>query len=94
MSELLDDDDIVMISLAENLAKLTPHIGGATKAKFLLKPLEQLCAVEDATVRKTSIKSIQTVLQEANLKDLEAEIVGMIKRLFEQEWITGKISSL
>jgi len=40
VSELLDDDDLVMISLAENLAKLTPHIGGSTKAKFLLKPLE------------------------------------------------------
>jgi len=47
---LLDDDDQVMIALAENLGKLSPHIGGPSKAKFLLKPLEMLCAVEDATV--------------------------------------------
>lgn len=31
---------------------------------------------------------------DANLKDLEAEVVGMTKRLFDQEWVTGKISAV
>ena len=50
VSELIDDEDAVMLALAENLGKLTTHVGGITKAKFLLKPLEQLCSVEDGTV--------------------------------------------
>ncbi len=41
-----------------------------------------------------AIQSIQQILQDANLKDLEAEVVGMTKRLFEQEWVTGKISAV
>jgi len=52
---LVDDEDAVMIALAINLGKLITHVGGTSKAKFLLKPLEQLCVVEDGTVRSTSI---------------------------------------
>jgi hypothetical protein len=38
--ELIDDEDSVMISLAVNLGKLISQVGGQSKAKFLMKPLE------------------------------------------------------
>lgn len=60
--ELIDDEDCVMISLAENLGKLIQQVGGTSKAKFLLKPLEQLCSVEDGEVRAKAVQSIQTIL--------------------------------
>ena len=44
-----------MLSLAENLGKLIQQVGGITKAKFLLKPLEQLCTVEDSAVRAKAV---------------------------------------
>ena len=44
-----------------------------------------------------AVKSIFKVLDDANsgnLKDLEAELVGMIKRLSDAEWSTSKISAV
>lgn len=83
-----------MLSLAENLGKLLTQVGGITKAKFLLKPLEQLCGVEDTAVRAKAVASVQIILTDANLKDLEAELVGMIKRLYEADWSTSKNSAV
>jgi len=94
VSELIDDEDTVMFALAENLGKLISQVGGSTKAKFLLKPLEQLCAVEDAAVRAKAVESIKNILVDANLKELESEVCGMVKRLYEAEWTTSKNSAI
>ena len=40
------------------------------------------------------MQSIKTILQDANLKDLEAELVGMVKRLYESDWSTSKNSAI
>jgi len=37
--------------MAEELGKLTEHVGGAEHAHVLLLPLETLCAPEEAMVR-------------------------------------------
>lgn len=38
--------------MAEQVGKLTPHIGGKQYAHELLVPLEQLAAVEESTVSR------------------------------------------
>jgi len=50
-SELLDDDDEVLLQLAESLSTLTDYIGGSQYAHLLLTPLEKLCYIEDISVR-------------------------------------------
>lgn len=41
----------VLLSMAEQLGKLTGHVGGKQYVHELLEPLEQLAAVEESTVR-------------------------------------------
>ena len=56
--ELVNDEDDVMLALAINLAKLIDHVGGSSKAMHLIGLLEELCVVEEGTVRKQAANSI------------------------------------
>lgn len=49
--ESLDDEDEVLFALAEELEKLVGAVGGSEYAYCLLSPLENIAAVEEATVR-------------------------------------------
>jgi serine/threonine-protein phosphatase 2A regulatory subunit A len=50
-SESIDDEDEVLLVLAEELGNLVPSVGGSEYAYYLLPPLENIAAVEEATVR-------------------------------------------
>lgn len=50
-SECVDDEDEVLLALAEQLGKFVEHVGGPEEAKCLLTPLEQLGTVEETVVR-------------------------------------------
>lgn len=47
----IDDEDEVLLSLAEELGKMVDAVGGNEYAYFLLPPLENIAAVEESSVR-------------------------------------------
>ncbi len=47
----MEDEDEVLLALAEELGKLIDHVGGKENVHVLLVPLETLCAMEEALVR-------------------------------------------
>lgn len=50
--DLMDDDEEILISLAETLnATFMEYIGGPLFAPHLFKPLEKLCEIEETVVR-------------------------------------------
>lgn len=51
----IDDEDEVLLVLAEELGDFIPLIGGPSKAYHLLIPLESLATVEESTVREKAI---------------------------------------
>lgn len=50
-TDSIDDEDEVLLVLAEELPNLSPYLGGSEYLPRLLVPLENLAAIEDATVR-------------------------------------------
>jgi serine/threonine-protein phosphatase 2A regulatory subunit A len=56
--ELINDEDEVLLAYAQNLGKMIEHVGGQSKVLHLLKPLEELCSVEEGTVRTMAVKSV------------------------------------
>jgi serine/threonine-protein phosphatase 2A regulatory subunit A len=50
--ELLDDDEEVLIVLAESLGSLLTCCGGPAHAEHLLRVLEKLCGIEESSVRE------------------------------------------
>jgi hypothetical protein len=47
LTESIDDDDEVLLALAEELGDFVPYVGGDQWAFCLLQPLETLAAVEE-----------------------------------------------
>lgn len=50
--ELMDDEEEVLVSLAEILPSQLDNAGGPQYAEHVLRPLEKLCASEETTVRE------------------------------------------
>lgn len=50
--ELLDDDEEVLITLANTLGTLLNCCGGPAHSEHLLRVLEKLCGIEESTVRE------------------------------------------
>ena len=88
-TELINDEDEVLLSYAENLGKMLDSVGGPSKALHLLKPLEELCSVEEGTVRTQAVKSVGQILSTIDAAGLEPDLVAMTKRLFNEEWLTS-----
>ena len=51
LQDSLDDEDEVLLALAEELGTFTDYVGGPPFAYVLLGPLENLAAVEETLVR-------------------------------------------
>ena len=47
----MDDEEEVLLSLAEILPSQLEYAGGPQYAEHVLRPLEKLCASEETTVR-------------------------------------------
>ena len=58
LTDSIDDDDEVLLGLAEELGGLVPLVGGAQWAHCLLSPLETLAAVEETVVREKAVESL------------------------------------
>jgi serine/threonine-protein phosphatase 2A regulatory subunit A len=49
--ESIDDEDEVLLALAEELGNFVEYVGGKDHAHIILGPLENLAAVEETLVR-------------------------------------------
>lgn len=47
----MDDEEEILLALAEVLGGFLEYIGGPAHTVHVLKPLEKLCQVEESTVR-------------------------------------------
>ena len=93
LTDGVDDEDEVLLALANSLGKMIPLVGGGSHAQALLPPLELLLTVEENTVR--DIATASTLLVAAALPDetFQDKYVCMLTRLARKEWFTARISS-
>jgi len=55
----MDDEEEVLLALAEVLGSFLDYVGGPAHAVHVLKPLEKLCQVEETTVRDKVLQSFK-----------------------------------
>ena len=79
ISESNDDEDEVLLSLAEELGKFVPYVGGPDHAQVLLAPLEDLCCVEETVVRDRAVQSLVQVAKQMPVSSLEHFVLPLIK---------------
>ena len=88
-----DDEDEVLLAMAEELAKLVPLVGGPRHAHALLPPLEALAAVEETVVRDAAVAGIKRVAADMDDAAVEAHVAPLVARLARGAWFTARVSA-
>lgn len=60
----------------------------------ILTLLEKMCTVEEQSVREKAVESIKKLVHEVKAKNIENDLMAMIKRLMEGDWFTSRISAV
>uniref|UniRef100_M4BZL6 Phosphatase PP2A regulatory subunit A/Splicing factor 3B subunit 1-like HEAT repeat domain-containing protein n=1 Tax=Hyaloperonospora arabidopsidis (strain Emoy2) TaxID=559515 RepID=M4BZL6_HYAAE len=89
-AEATEDEDEVVVALAEELGGFVDLVGGAEHASILVEPLEVLAGVEETVVRDRAVDSLQKVV--AVVPNVDDVMVPLAKRLAEGDWFTSRVS--
>ncbi|GMF65037.1 unnamed protein product [Phytophthora lilii] len=89
----LDDEDEVLLVMAEELGDFVDVVGGPAHAYLLLKPLESLATVDEASVRDMAVRSICKVVEAMEPDHVAEHFVPVLRRLVTRDWFTSRIAS-
>ncbi|KAI0961552.1 hypothetical protein AcV7_000626 [Taiwanofungus camphoratus] len=94
LQDSVDDEDEVLLALAEELGRnFEEYIGGSEYAHLLLGPLENLSAVEETLVRDKAAESITNISAVLSQAQIEQYCIPLLQRLSHGEWFTSRTSS-
>ncbi|ETI43715.1 hypothetical protein F441_11339 [Phytophthora nicotianae CJ01A1] len=93
MNDSLDDEDEVLLVMAEELGDFVDVVGGPAHAYLLLKPLESLATVDEASVRDMAVRSICKVVEAMEPDHVSEHFVPVLRRLVTRDWFTSRIAS-
>jgi len=74
-----DDEDEVLLAMAEELGRFVPYVGGPAYAHTLLAPLETLSSVEETVVREKAVESLAKVGAELPEESVVEHFTPLIK---------------
>jgi serine/threonine-protein phosphatase 2A regulatory subunit A len=89
----LDDEDEVLLTIAEQLGEMCNCVGGDEYMNRLLLPLELLAAVEESSVREMTLKSIGIVVNKMSDENIGKFFIPFLSRLSTKDWFTSRISA-
>lgn len=92
LNEFLDDDEEVLVSMAEVVPKLFDSVGGKNYAYVLLEVLEKLCSIEDISVCTAAISSFKTILSSIDCLKHETLLLDQTNRMNSSEWLNSKMA--
>ncbi len=88
-----DDEDEVLLAMAEAVGTLLEHVGGAEYIYQLLVPLEALTACEEGAVRDRAVESIHKITKAMPKQSLLDHFVPFLQRLADRDWFTTRMSA-
>lgn len=79
LTENNDDNDEVLLAMAEELGDFIPYVGGQEHAHVLLPPLETLCTVEETCVRGKAVESLCRIGSQMKENDMIDWFIPLVK---------------
>lgn len=79
LTENNDDDDEVLLAMAEELKGFVPYVGGVEHASCLLPPLETLCTVEETVVRDKAVEALCKIGSQMKEHHIVEHFIPLIK---------------
>lgn len=94
LHESLDDDDEILLALADELSlPFIEYVGGNEYAHLILSVLESLAAVEETLVREKATESINALASVLSASQIQDYCVPLVKRLSTGDWFTSRSSA-
>lgn len=93
LNDTIDDEDEVLVALAEELGSFVQFVGGPQFAACLLAPLETLAQMEETVVRDQAVASLKPIGTVLSSEDISNSFIPLIQRLGTADWFTSKISA-
>ena len=94
LTEAVDDEsDDALCALADALARLLPHVGGAAHASALLPPLEALAGAEESSVRTRAVAALATVIAALPADAVTSAAWPMLYRFGRRDWFTSRAAA-
>lgn len=93
LQDSIEDEDEVLMALAEEIPTLIDYVGGPSYAHVLLGPLEHLGAVEETIVRDKAAESMCKIVDVLNKEQCERNYVPVVKRLTTGDWFTSRTTA-
>ncbi|WWC66209.1 uncharacterized protein I206_100110 [Kwoniella pini CBS 10737] len=93
LQDQLDDEDEVLLVLAEELGNFAEYVGGNQYAWTVLGPLENLATVEETLVRDKAAESISKLSVLLSPAQIEEHLLPLIKHLAQGDWFTSRTSA-
>jgi serine/threonine-protein phosphatase 2A regulatory subunit A len=92
-ADSIDDEDEVLLALAEELGNLVEEVGGAEHAKSLLEPLNKLASVEEFAVREKAVESLIKIADMISADSFQSDFLPLVQELAESQWPTSRTSA-
>eukprot|EP00518_Triparma_eleuthera_P012737 CAMPEP_0182485556 /NCGR_PEP_ID=MMETSP1319-20130603/45486_1 /TAXON_ID=172717 /ORGANISM="Bolidomonas pacifica, Strain RCC208" /LENGTH=134 /DNA_ID=CAMNT_0024687547 /DNA_START=79 /DNA_END=480 /DNA_ORIENTATION=+ len=86
LTQSIDDQDEILVALAEQLGNLVPHVGGGEYAFQLLVPLDALCCVEESAVRDKAVASISSIAAVMSDEHIMEHYIPLLQQLAQKDW--------
>lgn len=91
--ESSEENDAVLGATAEKLGFMVDAVGGPEFASSLLRPLEDLLMLEEASIRDKALESLRTVIARMPTRHVEEHCSQLIFRLAANDWFAARISA-
>jgi len=92
-SEVVDEEEELLICLADIIPTLVEHVGGPEYAHHLMPTLEELANKEEAIVRTKATSALCRIGRQMPLSMLKKQYASLIVRLSSHDWFPSRISA-
>ncbi|KAJ1418998.1 protein phosphatase 2, partial [Ochromonadaceae sp. CCMP2298] len=93
LTECVDDEDEVIIVIAEELGNLCNYVGGTAHVFSLLAPLEMLICGEESAVRTQGIKAVERIVESMSDEHVCGHFYVFLIKLVNKDWFTARASA-
>eukprot|EP01031_Cornospumella_fuschlensis_P026448 gene26448-31965_t len=94
LAESIEDEDEVLLVLAENLSKLSGYVGGAEHLHVLLAPLQLLLEGEEGEVRDRALQTVEALVRQMGRLQVSQRLLPLLETLSGRDWHTARAAAV